>query len=209
MRQIVLSILFSCFSLFLLHPEASAQKKDKYTFTYRMNLRLFGGVAFQNGSSYSEMFKTERMGNYGSLFLGYRFDEESKKANYFGIFGTIYSVKPESLSIMNTDGAIKLSAPSPTGRTNGFNVEGGFIFSDWFRISAGYGNLGLPTGNNPDAISYFSGTGGIILGKGGFNIHLTTTALFGGDLEKSCFRTNAGVGLNFKFLKGRKAASNN
>lgn len=208
MRTLHYLLVAAWMTVFMYMPAAQAQKKDKYSFTYRMNLRLFGGVAFQNGASYTDMFKTERMGSFGSLFLGYRFDEQSKSANYFGVFGSMYSIKPESMQTMNTDQAIQLSNPTPTTSTTGYNLEAGFIFNDWFRLSAGYGRMGLPSGNTPDALSHFTGTGAIIIGRGGFNIHLSSTAMFGGDLDKACFRTNAGIGLNFKFMKGRKTSSN-
>lgn len=190
--------------LILLCISFASTAQDKYTFTTRMNLRIFGGIAAQNGSTYNNLLADNKIGPWGGAFVGYRFDENSNTANYFGLFGNVAKINSASIQEWKSEQV----APIPQNFTGNvsyaYEVEAGFIFGDWFRLSGGAGTMQIPITGNWHNKKYYTGTGGFVLGKGAVNLHATTSVLFGGDLNKSAFRVNAGLGFNFKFLKSRK-----
>lgn len=204
-RFTVRQLLFKTFFLFIFAVSTSAQ--SKYTFTNRVNIRLIGGVAAQNGADYNNLFSDGKNGPFGSLFLGYRFDEENKSANYFGFFGNVTKVNGSSILILKTDEALSIPSSFTGGPSYAYEVEGGFILGEWFRISAGIGNMNIPVANAWQKTNYFTGTSGFIFGKKAFNIHTGTTVMFGGSMKRTAFRVNVGMGLSFKFLKSRKQFS--
>jgi hypothetical protein len=185
----------------------NGNSQSKYTFTNRVNLRIFGGQSAQNGVSYSNFFSDNKSGPFGSLFLGYRFDEQNKSANHFGIFGNLAQVNGNSILLLESDEAMSISPNFTGGVSYAYEIEGGFVFGDWFRLSAGKGNMQVPISNSWQPINYYTGTGGFIFGKKTINLHTSTTVLFGGDMKRTAFRVNLGLGFSFKFLKSRKQDS--
>ncbi len=191
-------------TLVLIGISVNLMAQDKYTFTPRMNLRIFGGLAAQNGATYNNLIADNKIGPWGGAFVGYRFDENSNEANYFGLFGNIAKINSASIQEWKSEQV----APIPQNYTGNvsyaYEVEAGFIFGDWFRLSGGMGTMQIPITGNWHNTKYYTGTGGFVLGKGAVNLHATTSVLFGGDLTKSAFRVSTGLGFNFKFLKSRK-----
>jgi hypothetical protein len=181
--------------------------QSKYTFTNRLNLRIFGGLSAQNGVSYSNLFSDNKSGPFGSMFLGYRFDEQNKSANYFGVFGNLAQVDANSVLLLKSDDVMSISPNFTGGLSYAYEIEGGFVFGDWFRLSAGKGNMQVPISNSWQSVDYYTGTGGFIFGKKAINLHTSTTVLFGGDMKRTAFRVNLGLGFSFKFLKSRKQDS--
>jgi len=181
--------------------------QNKYSYTARMNIRISGGIAAQNGATYDQLFSNGKSAPYGTAFIGYRFDENSDAANYFGLFGTVLKISAPSVQQMDIDEVLAVSPSFNGDPSNAYEVEAGFVFGDWFRLSGGIGNMRIPTVGAWQPNSYYTGTGGFILGRKALNFHATTTVLFGGDLTKTAFRVNAGLGFSFKFLKARKKYS--
>jgi hypothetical protein len=199
-------LLISAISFFIFFvKEVGAQ--NKYSFTNRLNVRISGGIASQNGANYDQLFMDGKTGPYGTAFLGYRFDEDSDVANYFGVFGSVVKISGKSIQQMDLDEVMPVSSNFTGGESLAHEVEGGFIFGDWFRLSAGAGRMQIPTVGAWQYNNYYTGTGGFLIGKKVLNFHATTTVLFGGDLTKTAVRVNAGVGFSFKFLKSRKQSS--
>jgi hypothetical protein len=195
---LVLIILFCSFS---------SNAQSRYTFTNRVNLRLFGGFAAQNGANYDNLFSDGKNGPFGSLFLGYKFDEDNKSANYFGLFGNMAKINGTSILQLKTDDALTVPSTFTGAQSYVYEVEGGFILGEWFRISAGTGNMQIPITNAWQKSNYFTGTSGFIFGRKGFNVHTGTTVMFGGNMKRTAFRVNLGMGLSFKFIKTRKQSS--
>ena len=196
-------LLVSSFIFFNQHILA----QNKYSYTTRMNIRISGGIAAQNGANYDQLFSNGKSASYGTAFVGYRFDESSDAANYFGLFGTVLKISAPSVQQMDIDEVLAVSPSFNGDPSNAYEVEAGFVFGDWFRLSGGIGNMRIPTVGAWQPNSYYTGTGGFILGRKALNFHATTTVLFGGDLTKTAFRVNAGLGFSFKFLKARKKYS--
>jgi hypothetical protein len=204
MKQILKSFILAIISFFFtMHIHA----QDKYSYTNRMNIRLSGGIAAQNGANYNQLFSNGKSGPYGSIFVGYRFDENTNVANYFGVFGTVTKMSGTSVQQMDIDKVLALSPNFNGNASNSYEAEAGFVFGDWFRLSAGVGTMQIPTVGAWQNNNYYTGTSGFLIGRNAVNFHATTTVLFGGDLTKTAFRVNAGLGFSFKFLKGRKKYS--
>lgn len=204
MKQILKSFILAIISFFFtMHIHA----QDKYSYTNRMNIRLSGGIAAQNGANYNQLFSNGKSGPYGSIFVGYRFDENTNVANYFGVFGTVTKMSGTSVQQMDIDKVLALSPNFNGNAANSYEAEAGFVFGDWFRLSAGVGTMQIPTVGAWQNNNYYTGTSGFLIGRNAVNFHATTTVLFGGDLTKTAFRVNAGLGFSFKFLKGRKKYS--
>ena len=189
---------------FLIFSAHSVHAQSKYSYTTRMNIRISGGIAAQNGATYDQLFSNGKSGPYGTAFIGYRFDENPEAANYFGVFGSVVKINGTSVQEMKIDQVLAVPPTFNGGASYAYEAEAGFIFGDWFRLSGGIGNMQIPTVGAWHTANYYTGTGGFILGRKAVNLHATTTVLFGGDLTKTAFRVNAGLGFSFKFLKARK-----
>jgi len=206
-KKIKLTVYLIKIVVVIIISAKSTLAQNKYSFTNRLNIRISGGIAAQNGVDYDHLLSNGKSGPYGTLFLGYRFDDNTNTANYVGLFGTTLKISGTSIQQMGIDKALVVPSNFNGGSANAFELEGGLIFGDWFRLSAGVGSMQLPTVGAWQKKNYYTGTGGFIFGKKLINFHATTTVLFGGDLTKSAFRVNAGFGFSFKFLKSRKKYS--
>lgn len=204
MKQILKPFIVVIISFFF---ASAVHAQNKYSYTTRMNIRLSGGIAAQNGANYDQLFSNGKSGPYGSLFIGYRFDENESAANYFGVFGTLTKISGTSVQQMDIEEVLSLSPNFNGNASNAYEAEAGFVFGDWFRLSGGVGTMQIPTVGAWQNKNYYTGTSGFLIGRKAVNFHATTTVLFGGDLTKTAFRVNAGVGFSFKFLKARKKYS--
>ena len=141
----------------------------------------------------------------GTAFLGYRFDPKKRTANYIGVFATMGGLPQPSLNQMKSDNAIALPLGYNGQKATALEFEGGFIFGDWFRISAGPGVINIPLSNGgQQQLRYYSGTAGLIVKMGGFNVNTNAGMQFGGDFQKPTYRVSVGAGFSFSFFNFRK-----
>lgn len=194
-------------SILLMFLTASYQihgQANRYSLTKRANLRVGANYNFQNGVNFDSLFQSGKGSLQGNMFLGYRFDPSGGKANYFGVFGALSTIQPTSLNRMKDDNALVLPSGYNQGKATIVEIEGGFIFGNWFRISFGPGTLQIPTtGNNTVTYKYLSGTTGFIINLGAMKLNLNASSQFGGDLEKNVWRAGVGLGFGFDFLNAR------
>ncbi|MFM7671963.1 MAG: hypothetical protein ACKO6Q_05145 [Bacteroidota bacterium] len=177
---------------------------SKYAFTKRANLRVGANYNFQNGTTFDSLFQSSKGAVEGNIFLGYRFDPSAGKANYFGVFGALSSIQPASLNRMRADQAITLPAGYNQMKASVIEVQGGFIFGNWFRIAAGPGSMAIPTtGNNTIKYKYYVGTTGFVFNMGTLKLNMNASSQFGGDLKKNVWRAGIGLGFSFDFLSAR------
>lgn len=198
-----MKLFFTLLVLFF-NLTSNGQRLNKYQFTQRVNLRIGGGFDFQNGSSYDQILESTKSGLYGEGFIGYRFDENNKRANYFGLFGYVGAVNSGSLNTMNMEEVINIQSKYIGNKSYAYEIEGGFILNDWFRISAGKGLYTLTNNDLNKNLNYYSATSSIIFGKKVLNFSIKNSIQFGGDLQKLSYRLGAGLTLNFIFLKTHK-----
>ena len=200
MKSINYILVFSA----LLISQLSYGQENKYAFTKRANLRVGANYNFQNGKTLDSLFQFNKGAIEGNIFLGYRFDPNGSKANYFGIFGAMSSIQSKSLNLMKADQAIVLPAGYNQGKASVLEIQGGLILGNWFRISAGPGVMSIPViGGNSVKYKYFSGTSGLIMNLGTLNLNMNLSSQFGGDLKKNIWRAGIGLGFGFDFLNTR------
>jgi hypothetical protein len=96
---------------------------------------------------------------------------------------------------------------APLNYTNGkgslTDIEVGFIFREWFRISVGPGKMKLPVTGGWSNLKYYNATAGLVFRIGAVNLNFNTSAQFGGEIKKPTFRVGAGAALNFNFINAR------
>jgi hypothetical protein len=200
MKSINYILVFSA----LLISQLSYGQENKYAFTKRANLRVGANYNFQNGKTLDSLFQFNKGAIEGNIFLGYRFDPNGSKANYFGIFGAMSSIQSKSLNLMKADQAIVLPAGYNQGKASVLEIQGGLILGNWFRISAGPGVMSIPViGGNSVKYKYFSGTSGLIMNLGTLKLNMNLSSQFGGDLKKNIWRAGIGLGFGFDFLNTR------
>ena len=200
MKKILLTLLAAS----LVFSSSMHGQTLEYKFVKRANLRIGANYNFQNGSSFDSLFRSNKGSLQGNIFLGYRFDPNGSSANYFGLFGAVSSITPASLYQMRADQALILPSTYTIEKASVMEIEGGFIFGDWFRISAGPGVMRVPTtGNNSIKYKYFSGTTGVSFNLGKLKFNMNASSLFGGDLKKNVWRAGVGLGFSFDFLNAR------
>jgi len=200
MKSINYILVFSA----LLISQLSYGQENKYAFTKRANLRVGANYNFQNGKTLDSLFQFNKGAIEGNIFLGYRFDPNGSKANYFGIFGAMSSIQSKSLNQMKADQAIVLPAGYNQGKASVLEIQGGLILGNWFRISAGPGVMSIPViGGNSVKYKYFSGTSGLIMNLGTLKLNMNLSSQFGGDLKKNIWRAGIGLGFGFDFLNTR------
>jgi hypothetical protein len=202
MQMFKRTAFFTTIALFVFFSSSFAQTKKV---TPRANLRFGANYAFQGGTSIGNLFNPDFTFLQGTAFLGYRFDPKKRTANYIGVFATMGGLPQPSLNQMKVDNAIALPVGYNGQKATALEFEGGFIFGDWFRISAGPGLLNIPLSNGSQKqLRYYSGTAGLIVKMGGFNVNTSAGMQFGGDFLKPTYRVSVGAGFSFSFFNFRK-----
>jgi len=203
MRPIVLFavLTLSCYAL-----NAQVQMVEKRIETYkaekRLNLRFGGGIQYQSGpANVAPEFDQKYVTPFGEGFFGYRFDiGGGYSSNFVGLFGRFSTINKEAIKNLNDLGAISYPNTNNTGALV-YEVEGGMIFDDWFRLSAGVGQARVRVNNGQrDNLNYYITTTGLNLRFSSFNLFTTIGAQFGTDFKKATLRGGAGLMVDFRFL---------
>lgn len=193
---------FFKFFLFFMIVTSSAVAQYR-TPIKRANLRAGVNYIFQNGSNYNDIAATGKENIQGNGFIGYRFDPENERANYFGLFGSMSGIQSASITQMVNDSAIVAPPNYTNGKGSLTDVEVGFIFREWFRISVGPGKMKLPVTGGWSNLKYYNATAGLVFRIGAVNLNFNTSTQFGGDIKKPTFRVAAGAALSFNFINAR------
>lgn len=172
----------------------------------RAHLRIGANYAFQGGSDILKILNPDFGHVQLTGFLGYRFDHKRRTANSLGVFATMGGIPQASINQMIIDNAFTPSFGYSNGKnTRSIEFEGGFIFGDWFRLSAGPGTLYIPQSNGSTLqLKYYSGTAGITIKLGGLTLNSTASMQYGGDIKTPTYRVGVGAGFAFSFIKTAK-----
>lgn len=172
----------------------------------RAHLRVGANYAFQGGTNIENVLNPDFAHLQFTAFLGYRFDHKTRTANSIGVFATMGGIPQASITQMRNDNAFSQSFFYNNGEsTRSLEFEGGFIFGDWFRLSAGPGTLFIPQSNgNTQQLKYYSGTAGITIKLGSLTLNSTAGMQFGGDIKTPTYRVGVGAGFAFSFIKSVK-----
>ncbi|MCI4669957.1 MAG: hypothetical protein MRZ79_17605 [Bacteroidia bacterium] len=147
----------------------------------------------------------ERTNYNAEALLGIRFDQGRKRANVLGVWGTAGFSSPQTVGLLLSEQGLaqnfEVDLGNPSYRFQ--EVEAGFLFKEWFRLSGGLGNQEFTTTSGENVnIEYMKFTTGLSL-KITKSIKWNTNATFlmvdGSD--KFSFRPSTGLSFRFNFLR--------
>ncbi|GEM_PF-6010561 len=118
---------------------------------------------------------------YGIRVYGENQDRDRGSA--FGLFAR-YGVLPD----MGVDGDFPF-----------YEIEAGWVFREWIRVSGGVGNQSYEFNGHSESYNYYTATGGIVLRFGLLELDVNLTGLFDEDFDHDpSFRANATLNLHFR-----------
>jgi hypothetical protein len=201
--RVVLFVVLALASQTLLAQVQMVEKRvETYKAEKRLNLRFGGGISYQSGpSNVAPEFDQKYITPFGEGFFGYRFDiGNNYSSNFVGLFGRFGTLNKEAIKNLNDLGAIAYANTNNSGAWV-YEVEGGMIFDDWFRLSAGVGQTKVRLNNGQrDNINYYIATTGLNLRFSTFNLFTNFGAQFGTDFKKAALRGGVGLMVDFRFL---------
>jgi hypothetical protein len=136
-------------------------------------------------------------------FLGIRYGMHgTRRANAFGVYGNLGGISSAALN--RVFGAQGVNSEVDFFSQNQFQaLEAGFLFKNFFRLSAGYGHQQFT--NNAGEIGrvdYYTATTGFYVPLGRrFTWTTTATAMVGKDFQKVTIRPSTGIAYRIKFLR--------
>jgi len=202
MRVVLTLVLLLTTTALMAQVQMVEKRIDTYKPEKRLNLRFGGGLQYQSGpANIAPEFNQKFVNPFGEGFFGYRFDvSNSNSSNFVGLFGRFATLNKEAIKNLNDLGAIDFPGTNNTGALV-YEVEGGMIFDDWFRLSAGVGQakVRVTNGQRPN-INYYIATTGLNLRFSTFNLFTTVGAQFGTDFKKAALRGGVGLMVDFRFL---------
>ncbi len=118
---------------------------------------------------------------YGIRVYGENQDKD--RASAFGLFAR-YGVLPDT----GFDGDFPF-----------YEIEAGWVFREWIRVSGGIGNQSYEFNGHSESVDYYTATGGIVLRFGRLELDVNLSGLFDEDFEHDpSFRANATLNLHFR-----------
>jgi len=175
-------------------PDVKKEKKRKAFNSQVLTLKAGGYINYSIAdiSILPNSFDSRILSGHGTAMLGYRYGNANRKSA-FGIFGTygMYSSEASSLFVSGLLDNTQLSF---------YEVEAGFIFNEWLRLSGGKGITTL--GNiNDDLGDYICGTLGLSFGPRNFKFELNNTVIFPSDENQIRWRPSIGLALKLDLFK--------
>ena len=170
-----------------------------------LECKVFGGGGFYGGriADNPQFFNSTLSYWTGELGLFYRFDASTReeRGQLVGLFATFGLPSLQSISTMLVEqNHAQWSGPSL--ETHGlYEAEAGFVFGEWFRLTAGIGQQFFASAVGPNKLTYFVSTGGFIVRFGTFEVAAMTSVLFGGDYTYAAGRYSLVAGLHFPFMQ--------
>lgn len=184
------------------HHTPRKKKKGKFDL---LHLQLGGGVNHFNGTvgKIDRDFSRDLMSYQANGFIGIRMQpRKRKRANVVGVWGTggMHS-QPTVTNLFQIQGLDYVVDPA-TEFHDFREVEAGFLFNEWFRLSGGKGvQRYTNTQLELQEVNYFIATTGFsinILPSVKWNT--TASFLFGEDFQEISFRPSTGLAFRFNFL---------
>lgn len=187
--------------------EREPEKKRRKRAKDRLHLQvgLAGNYLYDTNNESGFNPVSERTNYMAEGLLGIRFDQGRKRANVLGVWGTAGFSSPQTVALLlNEQGlaqGLDVDMANPSHRFQ--EVEAGFLFKEWFRLSGGLGNQEFVTtaGENVN-VEYMKFTTGLSL-KITKSIKWNTNATFlmADGSDKISFRPSTGISFRFNFLR--------
>jgi len=180
-------------------------ERAKYS-VKRIALSFGGGAAIYSGELSRMAVNKETFGWLANAMIAYRFETTSalERGHLLALFlnyGGLDNAFREQISFVQN----KKHFDESQSFLKTFEIEGGIIFQELFRISAGYGNQaikynieGLPVER---INSYYIATFGIIIKFGFLHLGVNVTAMTGRDLPTTITKIYGTANLSFDFIR--------
>ncbi|MFW5887060.1 MAG: trypsin-like peptidase domain-containing protein [Bacteroidota bacterium] len=169
-----------------------------------MGALVYGGNAdyVLDYFSSSEDVNSPKIAINGQLSLGYRFTSGVRniytRATSINVFLSGGSFNSTSIQHVLQDYPGTIMNDSKSDFFPYFETEGGFLFKEWYRLSAGIGRQYLQ--NDLQTIKYGTLTTGFIIPGGAIESDFLFLALYGKEREQLGFRFHLLLNLHFKYL---------
>ncbi|MEO0899846.1 MAG: hypothetical protein AAFY71_25765 [Bacteroidota bacterium] len=174
-------------------------KKDRLHF----QLGAAGNYLYDSNTETGFSPQPERINPMGEALLGLRFDHKGRRANVIGAFANAGYQSAESVAILlQEQGDTREIDPMATSNRF-YELEGGLLFREWFRISGGVGTQEFTTMSGEAVqLDYFKVTTGLSI-RLTRSIKWNTNAsfLFTEGANTYTFRPSTGLAFRFNFLK--------
>ncbi len=170
---------------------------------YKLNLRILGNAAYYYGALNNQKdFKYKLNMPNGSIFAGLRFDasDANENGNLFGFFARYGEIHKDALFLANIEQFQEINNIANIMKF--YEIETGFIFNEWFRMSVGYGSL-----INNDKLKawkrpiYYTSTIGFDFNWSIVSFELSSSFAFHEKIENITARLNLGLGLTFNLFR--------
>lgn len=157
-----------------------------------------------SASSYYGSFNSNKELNFNidapnvNAALGLIFDNSEKSSNILVVSGRYGKMSKSATFLLQFE---QFNRFNPSLEESIFyEVEVGFIFDEWFKLSAGYGNLDIKA-IDKKKIDYYVSTLGFDFNWSIVNFEISSTFTYHKSLETVSCRINLGAGIAFKFFK--------
>jgi len=181
------------------NPKKTSCKVDRL----HLQVGLAGNYLYDRNTETGFDPQQERTNLMGEALLGLRFDHKGRKANVIGVWGSAGNSSPETVGLLLTEQGDMREVDMMTSSHRFYELEGGFLFREWFRISGGVGTQEFTDINGEfDRLEYFKVSTGLSI-RLTKSIKWNTNAafLFSEGSNTYSFRPSTGLAFRFNFLK--------
>ena len=186
------------------------QKNDRYNNRVRydrLHLQVGGAGTYLYDQSNETGFDPapERVDGYLEGMVGIRFDanRRGRRANVLAGWGTVGVLSPQSVSVLLAEQGIRGGVDGSAETFQYQELEAGFLFKEWFRLSGGVGMLEyLDASGALQDFNYYKLTSGFSIGlTRSIKWNTFATVMVGEGGDTFSFRPSTGLSFRFNFLR--------
>ncbi len=174
------------------------KKKDRL----HLQLGVASNYLYDSNNETGFSPNSERTNLMGEGMIGIRFDHKGRRANVLGLWGTSGFSSPQTVALLLNEQNLPFEVDMSGSSFRFQEVEAGFLFKEWFRLSGGVGTQELRSvsGENIE-FDYYKFTTGLSL-RITRSIKWNTYASFlmSEGSDNISFRPSTGLSFRFNFL---------
>ncbi|NJO00722.1 MAG: hypothetical protein HC880_02660 [Bacteroidia bacterium] len=194
----VLAVLFGAGMVFCPNIYAQNDKKDDRNYgKHGFTIGIGGGASYFYGADNeaNQDFDEDFLSWQGNARLGYTINEDRRGLGTFiGVFGTIGNTTEAGMDKLFDEGQVDGILLDEEDQNLYYSLEGGAVFLDIIRLSAGVGFQDFTDDLDDDQqINYYSATLGLQIPLGVLQIQADVNRMFGMDLGKAVYRPSVGI----------------
>ena len=181
------------------------KKRNRYD---RLHLQVGGAGSYLYDQSNETGFdpQAERVDGFAEGMIGLRFDirgRRGRRANVLAGWGTVGVLSPQSVRVLLAEQGVAGGVDASAVSYQYQEMEAGFLFKEWFRLSGGVGMLEYQDLSGAvQTFNYYKATSGFSIGLTRaikWNTYATVLVAEGG--SNFTFRPSTGLSFRFNFLR--------